>query len=321
MASTTRIAAIAALLLFVSTEAGARGKPVPPAARAHFKQGRAYQEAGAWADAVKEYEKAFALAPLPELQYNIGQCQRLANDKPKAIMAYQRYLDLAPEGPLAEEARNHIASLRLKIQVEEAELARRQAQEEAEAARKQARELAEAKARAEAEAARRLKAEIESRERLQKLAAEEAQRLERRREQQEWERRRRVERARSEGKALRSGGIAAMVVGSLALATAAFGGALLSELVKNMQAWDDSSPDLNTIYWDREQDYRLQFTLRDSIVGVGVTGGVLLVGGIILYRLGIRQRDRAMEAADRPVTVMPVPGPGGLGLALQGRFR
>ncbi|MBI5478608.1 MAG: tetratricopeptide repeat protein, partial [Deltaproteobacteria bacterium] len=88
------------------------------AAQAHFQAGKAYYDAGAWDDAVREYLAAYALVPLPELQFNIGQALRMKGDKPKAIEAYGRDLERAPDGPLADEARNHIAALKLKIQIE-----------------------------------------------------------------------------------------------------------------------------------------------------------------------------------------------------------
>ena len=146
-------------------------------AKSHFKQGKAYQEAGAYADAIKEYERAFQLAPLPELLYNIGQCQRLVGEKQKAIAAYQRYLDRVSDGDLADEARAHVAALKLKIQVEESEIARRKALEEAEAARRRAREMEEARRKAEEEATRRLQAQKDDQDRLRRLAQEEAWRM------------------------------------------------------------------------------------------------------------------------------------------------
>src|SRR5207249_4980149 len=97
---------------------------------------KAFQDAGAYDDAIREFEAAFRLAPLPLLQFNIGQAQRLKGDKARAIEAYQRFLEVVPDGALSDEARANVATLKLKIEVEQAEAARKHAEEETQAARK-----------------------------------------------------------------------------------------------------------------------------------------------------------------------------------------
>src|SRR5690349_13878725 len=77
-------------------------------AKRHFQQGKAYQDNGAYEDAVREYEAAYKLAPLPDLLFNIGQAYRLKGDRRKAIEAYQKYLAAAPEGSASDEARDQI---------------------------------------------------------------------------------------------------------------------------------------------------------------------------------------------------------------------
>lgn len=294
------IVAVSALGLVIATPAMAR-KPTAKevaTAKAHFNQGRAYYEAGAYGDAVSEYEKAYALTALPALLYNIGQAERLKGDKSKAIAAYQKYLALVAEGSLADEARSHVAALKLKIQVEEADAAKRKAEEALEVARRQAAEQAEWRRRAEAEAAQRQKAQTEDAERLRRIAAQETERARRKNESDARERARRVTMAKKRGYPLRASGTAVMVLGCAFLAGAVLNGALMGVAI--------------------EKDFeKLQ---RSLFIGNTITGGALLVGGIVLYRMGVSQRKHAVAAAERSVTVVPVFGPGTAGVMLGGWF-
>jgi tetratricopeptide (TPR) repeat protein len=73
-------------------------------AKSHFKQGKAYQEAGAFLRAAEEFEAAYALDPRTEMLFNIAQAYRLGSDKPKAVDYFQRYLAAQPDGKAADEA-------------------------------------------------------------------------------------------------------------------------------------------------------------------------------------------------------------------------
>jgi hypothetical protein len=110
---------IVALLLLLAAPVFAQ--PTPEArdkARAHFKQGRAYQEAGAYTQAVAEFEAAYALDPLPELLFNIGQALRLAGRKQDALDRFKQYLEVQPNGRGADEARQHVATLTRELEAE-----------------------------------------------------------------------------------------------------------------------------------------------------------------------------------------------------------
>lgn len=313
------------VLVLVASVAGSvaearKPAPVPAAARAHFKQGRAYQEAGAWKDAIAEYEKAYALAPLPELLYNIGQCHRLGSDKPKAIAAYQRYLAAAPEGAFADEARSHIAALKLKIQVEEAEAAKLRAEAEAEAAKRRARELEEARGKAADEAYRRILRDQAEKERRAKEAAE-AARLESteraaRLRVAEAAYQREVDVRRKVGRSLRVAGIVLQVVGPLLTIPAGFLVAAGFEQRGGLSDFDNRGTRW-TAALDRE--YRRIQQLGWLATGTFVAAAAVLGTGIALYEVGKYRRRRAERAVPRPV-VTPWVGPGGGGLALEGRF-
>jgi len=113
-------------------------------ARRHFQQGREFLEANAYSDAITEFETALALMPLPELLFNIAQAYRLKGDAKHALQMYTRFVEVVPDGPVAEEARAHIAVLTKEIsdaeQVTDAlEVARRQHEAEREARARQRR--------------------------------------------------------------------------------------------------------------------------------------------------------------------------------------
>ncbi len=81
------------------------------AAREHFQKGIAYQQQAAYAQAIEEYEAAYALAPLAELLFDIAQCYRLQGNAGKAIEYYRRYVAADANGRGVNEARRHIAEL------------------------------------------------------------------------------------------------------------------------------------------------------------------------------------------------------------------
>jgi len=113
----TRIVLVMCLL-----GATARAQPTNPRdeARAHFKQGKAYQEAGAFLRAVDEFKAAYELDRKPEMLFNIAQAYRLAGDKPHAIEFFRSYLDAEPNGKGTEEARTLIAELQRQVDEEAA---------------------------------------------------------------------------------------------------------------------------------------------------------------------------------------------------------
>jgi tetratricopeptide (TPR) repeat protein len=84
-------------------------------AKAHFEQGRAFQDARAYERAIIEYQAAYAISPQPELLFNIGQCYRLGGQPRSAVLYYQRYLQLVADGGASDEARAHVATLRRDI--------------------------------------------------------------------------------------------------------------------------------------------------------------------------------------------------------------
>jgi tetratricopeptide (TPR) repeat protein len=65
-------------------------------AKAHFGTGQAYYEHGRFADAAREFEEAYRIAPRAPLLYNVGKSYEGANDLARALDAYRRFLEAAP---------------------------------------------------------------------------------------------------------------------------------------------------------------------------------------------------------------------------------
>jgi tetratricopeptide (TPR) repeat protein len=115
-ASTERAWLIALALLLAAASARADASPVTvdsdERAKEYFRDGRARHDAGAYADAIVDYQAAYSLSARPELLFNIAQCYRLLGDSGNAILFYQRYLVAVPEGGASDDARAHIDALR-----------------------------------------------------------------------------------------------------------------------------------------------------------------------------------------------------------------
>jgi tetratricopeptide (TPR) repeat protein len=111
-------------------------------ARAHFRQGQAFFQIGEYDRALAEYQRAFDLSREPSLVFNIALCHERANRPQQALEAFQRYIALAPDGAVADEARESIARLTLIVDrlasEREARRAADEAQQRDEAARRDA---------------------------------------------------------------------------------------------------------------------------------------------------------------------------------------
>src|SRR5262245_23499886 len=69
---------IAAACLLAASGAFARGAAVRSAGRAHFDLGRAHYKAGEYQAAISDFERGYALEPMPLFLYNIAQAARHA---------------------------------------------------------------------------------------------------------------------------------------------------------------------------------------------------------------------------------------------------
>ncbi|HUS66785.1 MAG TPA: tetratricopeptide repeat protein [Kofleriaceae bacterium] len=101
-----------ALLLLAPTLHAEETSPANKAkAKAKIKRARVFFEGGSYDQAVAEYLAAYRLMPAPDILYNVGQILRTKPDPQKAIAAYRKYLEVAPEGNHAEEAQGFIKEL------------------------------------------------------------------------------------------------------------------------------------------------------------------------------------------------------------------
>ena len=74
--------------------------------------GWAYLDAGKSNQALNAFEKVVARSPrLPDAQLGMAEALRYTGRKGAAIAAYQRYLDLSPNGREANMAKNAIKIL------------------------------------------------------------------------------------------------------------------------------------------------------------------------------------------------------------------
>jgi len=87
-------------------------------AKAHFKSGKALQDAGKYSEAADEYQAAYDLDPRPAMLFNIAQAHRLAGHKKTALDYYQRYLSDEPSGAGAREARQWVVELQRQLDAE-----------------------------------------------------------------------------------------------------------------------------------------------------------------------------------------------------------
>ena len=112
----SRAVLVAMVCLLASPALGAeRGKD----ARRVYDEATSAFGLGRYAEAAEKYEQAFSMRPDPALLYNAAQSYRLAGNKPRALELYRNCLRLYPDFPNAEDARNHVASLKKQIDDEQ----------------------------------------------------------------------------------------------------------------------------------------------------------------------------------------------------------
>jgi len=110
----TRIAAIVTaglLASLVSARAAAAPSEKEREARAHFQAGEARFKAGAFDEALAEYQAGYDAKPLPGFLVNIAQCQRRLGDLKAARVTYQKFILVAPDSPLVPQVRSMIAEI------------------------------------------------------------------------------------------------------------------------------------------------------------------------------------------------------------------
>jgi tetratricopeptide (TPR) repeat protein len=76
--------------------------------RRYFSEGEKFFALGRFAEALAQYQRAFAAKPIPALLFNIGQCQRNLGDYDAALFSFRKYLQLEPATPNREQILDYI---------------------------------------------------------------------------------------------------------------------------------------------------------------------------------------------------------------------
>jgi tetratricopeptide (TPR) repeat protein len=149
-------------------------------AAAHFKQGQEFFKVNDYDRALKEYQAAFELSHEPLLVFNIALCHDRANRPEQALDGFKHYLDLAPNGSVAGEAREDVARLAPIVDTIRAERTAEEARRRDQLRREQAERDATAAQRA------RVAAEAEQRSKRRRTLETTTARLERRARIERW---------------------------------------------------------------------------------------------------------------------------------------
>lgn len=88
------------LCLFSAALAGAA-----PSFKEHYQQGLTHYEAGRYPEALRSFEEAYAIQPLPRLLINIGQAHRRLGHPRDALTCFERFFQQEPAPPPEVRAR------------------------------------------------------------------------------------------------------------------------------------------------------------------------------------------------------------------------
>lgn len=105
------IATAALLASLLPAAAAAAPSQAERTARTHFQAGEARFKAGAFDEALAEYQAGYDAKPLPGFLINIAQCQRRLGDLKTARATYQKFVMVAPDSPLVPQVRSMIAEI------------------------------------------------------------------------------------------------------------------------------------------------------------------------------------------------------------------
>ena len=88
-----------------------RPEQIPAKAKELATRGRVYHDAGDYGMAIAAFKEAYVLAPSPGLLFNIAQAYRLAGNCDEAAWMYRRYLDTNPTGTNRDLAEQHLVTV------------------------------------------------------------------------------------------------------------------------------------------------------------------------------------------------------------------
>jgi tetratricopeptide (TPR) repeat protein len=105
---------VAALLFGAAGTAHAEDEGTAKA-RVHLRAGIADYDEGRYAEAASEMEQAYAIRPLPDLQYNLAQCYERLGRLDDTVKAYEAYLDGRHDAPDTEVVKKRVENLHARI--------------------------------------------------------------------------------------------------------------------------------------------------------------------------------------------------------------
>jgi Tfp pilus assembly protein PilF len=97
----------------------AQAQTMKRGAKAYFEKGATEYNLGHFADAITQFEKAYAIDPAPILLFNIGQCHRQNGNKERALFFYRRYLEQDPKAENRAEVEKRMAELERSMKEEQ----------------------------------------------------------------------------------------------------------------------------------------------------------------------------------------------------------
>lgn len=104
--------AVATIIVLGALPSAAAADPLRDRARQEFAEGSDAFEAGHYDAALEHLQRAYALAPHPELLFNIARCLEELHRTGAAIDTYDRYLAVEPND---SGARDRVAALRRQL--------------------------------------------------------------------------------------------------------------------------------------------------------------------------------------------------------------
>jgi tetratricopeptide (TPR) repeat protein len=116
----TRIALCATIaLLAFSIPASAEESPAHELARKHFELGNSYYQVSNYTRALEEFEKAYALEPLPGLIFNIARCHEVMGNLKQAIAKYKLFIEKSPSSAQRPTVELRIQNLETRLKQQE----------------------------------------------------------------------------------------------------------------------------------------------------------------------------------------------------------
>lgn len=110
-AADRRLLVAAALLLAQAGVASAQPESTKRQALEVFQTGKAHYAQGEWQPAIDRFWKSYAIYPVPEILYSLGQTYRRAGDCGRAAELFRRYLADRPQAANREEVERALVQL------------------------------------------------------------------------------------------------------------------------------------------------------------------------------------------------------------------